>query len=226
MNMAMPADDGRLEALEALRNLARRPALVTIDLHRGHLDPGVATLPLEAEASGRVMEAARRIMFRARSLGLPIVHVTTRYADVAEITANPYWRQQAGKEGSVRARIADHQAPGAPGLEMMPGVVQPGDLLLDTKRRYDCFVATDLEFVLRTRDVDSLLIIGVNTNSCVLATSIAASVRDYAVFVLSDGVATMMERSFHDAALAIIGGSFGWVIDSDGAFDALERGAG
>jgi nicotinamidase-related amidase len=74
--------------------------------------------------------------------------------------------------------------------------------------------------------VDSLLIIGVNTNSCVLATSIAASVRDYAVFVLSDGVDTMMGRSLHDAALAIIAGSFGWVIDSDGAFDALERGAG
>ena len=213
-----------LDALAALRAYASLPALVTIDLHRGHLDPDVATLPLEPEASMRVMDAARRIAGRARSLGLPVVHVTTRYEDVAEIVANPYWRHQAGKVGSVRARIADHQAPGARGLEMMPGIVQPGDLVLDTKRRYDCFIATDLDFVLRARGCDSLLVIGVNTNSCVLATSIAASVRDYAVFVLSDGVDTMMERSFHEAALAIIRGSFGWVIDSDSAFEALAGG--
>ena len=31
---------------EALRSMAHNPAVVTIDLHRGHLDPEVATLPM------------------------------------------------------------------------------------------------------------------------------------------------------------------------------------
>ena len=219
----MKADDSGSEARDSLRTLARRPALITIDLHRGHLDPAVATLPLEPSASEEVVSASLRILRRARGLRMPVVHVTTRYEDVAEILANPYWRYQSGKIGSVRARIADHQAPGSPGLEMMPAIVEPGDLVLDTKRRYDCFVATDLDFVLRSRGCDSVLLVGVNTNSCVLATAIAASVRDYAVYVLADGVDTMMERHFHDAALQIIAGSFGWVIDSEDAFAALEE---
>ncbi len=54
-----------------------------------------------------------------------------------------------------------------------------------------------------------------NTNSCVLATTIAASVRDWAVFVVEDGVDTMMGEEMHRAALAIIGGSFGWIVDGD-----------
>ena len=222
----MRTDNMANEALDSLRTFARRPALVTIDLHRGHLDPAVATLPLTPAASAEIVSAALRILAKARSLGLPVVHVTTRYGDVAEILANPYWRYQAGKRGSVRARIADHQAPGSPGLEMMPGIVEPTDVVLDTKRRYDCFVATDLDFVLRSRDCDAVLLVGVNTNSCVLATAIAASVRDYAVYVLADGVDTMMDRQFHDAALRIIDGSFGWVIDSEVAFTTLEGSVG
>ena len=217
----MKADSMLTEATDSLSTLGRRSALVTIDLHRGHLDPAVATLPLAPAASAAVVSAALRILARARSLGLPVVHVTTRYEDAAEIMANPYWRYQAGKTGSVRARIADHQAPGSPGLEMMPGIVEPTDLVLDTKRRYDCFIATDLDFVLRSRGCDAVLLIGVNTNSCVLATAIAASVRDYAVYVLADGVDTMMDRELHDAALRIIDGSFGWAIDSNVAFATL-----
>jgi nicotinamidase-related amidase len=220
----MRDDVARSEGLDSLRTLARRPALVTIDLHRGHLDPAVATLPLTPAASEAVVSGALRILEVARSLSVPVIHVTTRYEDVAEILANPYWRYQAGNAGSVRARIADHQAPGSPGLEMMPGVVQTGDMVLTTKRRYDCFVGTDLDFVLRTRGCDSVLLIGVNTNSCVLATAVAASVRDYAVYVFSDGVDTMMGQEFHDAALRIIDGSFGWVIDSRSAFAAIEEG--
>jgi biuret amidohydrolase len=196
------------------RSLAKRPALVTIDLHRGHLDPEVATMPVPAEVGGPLVARCAGMLDRFRQEGVPIIHVVTKYNDRGEIISNPYWRIQASDSTSVRSRVAEHQLPG-PGWEVMPGIEKPGDLRVDTKRRYDCFVATDLDFMLRSRGCDSVLLMGVNTNSCVLATAIAASVRDYAVFVIADGVASMMGGEYHEAALRVVAGSFGWVARGD-----------
>lgn len=217
----MSADIRSIEGADSFVKLAGKPAIVTIDLHRGHLDPSVATLPLPGEEARALMSRVLPILERARRIGLPVVHVTTLYQDREEILVNPYWRYQSGK-GGVRSRIADHQAPGSH-LELMPGVAQEGDVVVNTKRRYDSFVATDLDFVLRSRGCTTVFLMGVNTNSCVLTTAISASVRDYAVYVLTDGVDTMMGPKYHDAALDIIAGSFGWVVDADTMLGTLER---
>lgn len=58
---------------------SRRPAVVTIDMHRGHLDPDVATMPLPAEAAERVTKANAELLSAARQSGLPVVHVVTSY---------------------------------------------------------------------------------------------------------------------------------------------------
>jgi nicotinamidase-related amidase len=217
----MSADTRAIEAVDSFAQRPGVPAIVTIDLHRGHLDPSVATLPLHEEAASALMSRVLPILERARRMDLPVVHVTTLYQDREEILANPYWRYQSGR-GGVRSSIADHQAPGSH-LDLMPGVAQAGDVVVNTKRRYDSFVASDLDFVLRSRGCSTLFLMGVNTNSCVLATAIAASVRDYAVYVLSDGVDTMMGPDYHDAALRIIAGSFGWVVDADTMLSLVER---
>jgi biuret amidohydrolase len=93
--------------------------------------------------------------------------------------------------------------------------------VVTTKKRYDCFVGTDLEFVLRSGGHDGLLILGVNTNSCVIATAIAASVRDFSVFVVEDGVDSMLGEDLHRAAKQIIAASFGWVVRGDWTVEQL-----
>jgi biuret amidohydrolase len=211
------------DARAAFEELGLNPAVVTIDLHRGHLDPSVATLPLEPDASAALIERTVPLLERYRELRLPIVHVITAYRDREEILSNPYWRFQAGRPDSPRARIAEHNLEGMPGLELMPGIEGPGDMVVNCKKRYDCFVGTDLEITLRSHGVDSLLVMGVNTNSCVIATSLAASVRDFAVFVVEDSVDTMLTRELHDAARAVINASFGWTIDGATALDVLAR---
>jgi nicotinamidase-related amidase len=157
-----------------------------------------------------------------RGLGLPVVHLVTSYRDQSEIVSNPYWRFQAGRPGSARRRIAEHNLEGLPGTELMPGVHRDGDVTIETKKRYDCFVGTDLGPVLRSGGHDSLLVLGVNTNSCVIATALAASVRDFAVFVVEEGVDTMLSRELHAAALAVIDASFGWVIDAETSLAVLQ----
>ena len=166
---------------------------------------------------GRVVPLLRRY----RELGLPIFHVVTSYPDRSEILSNPIWRYRAERPAGLRKRIGDHNIEGMPGIELMPGIAQNGDRVLATKKRYDSFVGTDLEFVPRSGDHDSLLVMGVNTNSCVLATSVAASSRDFAVFVVDDGCDSMLGRELHEAAESVITGSFGWVVSAEQTFEAL-----
>ena len=188
-----------------------RPAVLTIDLHRGHLDSAVATLPLPAPAAARVVAANVAFLEDARALGLPVVHVVTSYRERQEIASNPFWRAIADST-AIRANVLGHNLDHLSGVELMPGILGAGDRVVATKKRYDCFQHTDLGFILDRLGVNVLLVTGVNTNSCVLATTIAASVRDYACIVIEDCVDTVDGPPLHDAALECIRRAFGWAL--------------
>lgn len=193
-----------------------RPAVVAIDLHRGHLDPEVATMPLAADAAARVVAANERFFKECRARDVPVVHLVTSYRDAAEIAANPYWRSRADDPSSTRKNVLRHNLAGSPGCTVMPTLLDPErDLVVETKKRYDCFRATDLDLVLRSRGVNTVLITGVNTNSCVLSTTTAACALDYAAIVVEDCVATMDGPELHAAGLACIRAAFGWTIPSE-----------
>src|SRR5918911_759472 len=122
---------------------AIRPAVVTIDVHRGHLDPSCATLPLPADVAARVVAANARFLRAARPAGIPVVHVVTGYRDVAEIASNPFWRSIAGTS-VARGNILNHNLDGMPGTQLMPEVYVPDvDRVVRGKKRYNCFLATD-----------------------------------------------------------------------------------
>lgn len=191
-----------------------RAAVVTIDCHRGHLDPSVATMPASPETAARLTENNRRFLDGARALGLTIVHCVTTYRDVDEIRANPFWRTRAEDPNATRKNVLRHNLAGSPGCTLMPGIQQSGDLVVDTKKRYDCFQGTDLDITLRTHGINTVLITGINTNSCVLATACAANVRDYAVVVIEDCVDTMDSPAHHEAALMCLRTAFGFVLPS------------
>jgi Amidases related to nicotinamidase len=197
----------------------RRIAVVTVDMHRGHLDPAVATMPLAPERARRVTESNRVLLEAARERGVPVIHVVTAYNSVEEIASNPWWASVAGS-GATRANVLRHQLPGSPGLDVMPELVGPDDLYVRTKRRYDSFTSSDLDHVLRSRKIDTILLTGVNTNSCVLATTVAGNALDYTVVVVDDCVDTM-DPSLHDSALAIIRQAFGWVASTEDVVAAL-----
>lgn len=59
--------------------------------------------------------------------------------------------------------------------------VDPRDLLLD-KPRFGAFHATDLELILRSRGVNSVIITGIATNVRCETTAREATVRDFHVF--------------------------------------------
>lgn len=192
-----------------------RAAALAIDLHRGHMDLGVATMPVQSQAQAdRVLDAAGKLFGWCRANAIPVIHLVTTYRDVAEIRANPFWRTRADDPHASRRNVERHNLEGSPGCTVMPQVLDPRDWIVNTKKRYDCFVGTDVEFTLRAHGVNTLIVTGVNTNSCVLSTVAAACSKDYAVIVPSDCVDTMDDPALHDAALACIRNAFGFVMTS------------
>lgn len=198
-------------------------AAVAIDMHRGHLDPSVATMPLPAENCRRVIAATRELFAALRQRAVPIVHVVTVYRDPGEAAANPFWKAIADDPSMKRGSNLRHNLVGMPGTQVIPDLLDPRDVVVNTKKRYDCFYATELDFVLRHRlGAKNLVITGINTTSCVLCTSFEANVRDYGVVVASDCVDTMDGEEMHRFALRNMAATVAWVLRSDEILAALD----
>ncbi len=199
-------------------------AVVSIDMHRGHLDPAVATMPLGAEQCGRVIRAARNLFDTLRPLGIPIVHMVTLYRDSGEAASNPFWKAIAEDPRMKRGTNLRHNLLGMPGTQVIPELLDPRDIVVDRKKRYNCFYQTDLDFVLRHRlGARTLILTGVNTTSCVQCTAFEAHTRDYAVIIAADCVDSMDGEEMHRFALRNMAATVGWVLTNDEIVKAVMK---
>jgi len=202
----------------------RATAAVAIDMHRGHLDPAVATLPLPAARCGPVVKRAAALFAELRARRVPVVHVVTEYRDPAEIAANPFWKSIDDDPTKARKGILRHNLAGGPGTEIMPELLDPRDLVVRGKKRYSAFHATDLEFVLRrTLGADTLVVAGINTSTCVLCAAFEATNRDFRVVVAADAVDSMDGEEMHQFSLRLVAQALGWPLDNDAIIRALSR---
>jgi ureidoacrylate peracid hydrolase len=104
---------------------------------------------------------------------------------------------------------------------------QPGDLVL-YKTRYSGFYGTDLDRILKSRSVASLVVTGCTTSICVESTIRDAMFRDYRCVLLEDCAAEPighgLSRSNHEASLLAIQLLFGRIANSADLIRALQRG--
>lgn len=86
------------------------------------------------------------------------------------------------------------------------------------------FYATDLELILRARNIETLLICGVTTEVCVHTTVREANDRGYHCVVVEDACASYIDE-FHESAIKMVwaqGGIFGSVTTSTTLVTALQ----
>ena len=197
-------------------------ALVAIDMHRGHLDPAVATLPLAAERCAPLIARSRALFTALRSLGVPLVHVVTKFRDPQETLANPFWNAITNDPSKKRSGNRRHNIVGMPGVEVIPDLLEASDLIVDTKKRYSSFLHTELQFLLSRRlKADTVILAGVNTTSCVLCAAFEATNLDYRVIVASDACDTMDGPDGHDFALRLISNIAGWPMSNAEILEAF-----
>ena len=211
-------------------------AVVTVDMHRGHLDPAVATMPAAPQDSERVIRATERLLREARAAGVHVVHVVTVQRLIpglgAEGRACPFWAKLSQMVESDRwipgkkSTLDEHNIEGSILTQIIPSLYDRArDYVVDNKKRLNCFTNTDLEHLLRILGVKTVVLTGINTNTCVLNTAFSALDRDFAVVVISDCVASMYGDDLHVFALQNIARCIGWVLTLDEFVEKLKAGA-
>jgi biuret amidohydrolase len=220
---------------DELKIRPRDAAIVTIDMHRGHLDLSVATMPTSPDDAARVIGNARSILAYARSLGVPVIHVKLvmrrLHTGGSETSIVPFWQalhkirdEQDRLTPGRRSTVNEHNVEGSPGCDIIPELYDESDYVIDNKKRLDCFIGTDLDILLKSLGVRTVCFMGINTNTCVLNTSFTAFNLNYGVVVLSDCVASMYGEDLHVFGLQNVARCIGWVLNNDELRRKLDEG--
>ncbi|WP_013325164.1 cysteine hydrolase family protein [Gloeothece verrucosa] len=108
-----------------------------------------------------------------------------------------------------------HCLEGTPGCELTDGLdIQPSDYRILNKRRYDCFMGTELDLLLRSKRIENLICCGVTAHVCVMNTVYTARNLDYRVIVPKDAIAGI-SREYYQAALLCMSDVFAYVSTTD-----------
>jgi biuret amidohydrolase len=206
-------------------------AILAVDVHRGHLDPEIGTMPVPASDAVRVRAACTRLLAGARTSNVPVIYVLLTYRRTTppgvESMGNPFWRAVEQVKQSLtpgrRSTILHHNQEGSPQTEL-PAELSPqqGDYVIRSKKRLSAFYGTDLEILLRSLGTSTVVIAGINTNTCVLCTAFDAFNRDLQVVVAADAVASMYGEDLHVFGLENLRRCLGWVLTTDEILAALK----
>jgi nicotinamidase-related amidase len=142
-----------------------------------------------AESAAGVVPKIRALLDRARDEEVPVIYVNDNYGD---------WNSSA--EELVEHGLAGEHP------ELVEPLKPPEEASFVIKARHSIFYGTPLEYLLKTKEIDRLVMTGQVTEQCILYSALDAYVREVDVAVPADAVAhihedlakaalTMMERN-------------------------------
>src|SRR4051794_21200253 len=169
--------------------LVGNPVLISVDI-QGHPqeEPGTAGIPMMA-GYRELVANAERLVAAARANGVPAIF----FQEVHRPSGLDIGRETDGSEDM-------HCVAGDRSTELWPTLTPLGDEPHVVKRRYSCFIGTELDILLRGYQASTLILIGGLTDVCVHYTFADAHQRDYYVRVVEDCVGGS-SRPAHDASL-------------------------
>jgi len=195
---------------------ARRSAVVSIDMHRGHLEDS-PQCPCPAPRAREIVEPINRFHRECRRLGVPVIHVRTtlRRGGVDDVRGGvAAWRRVFPLYVGPIPNAEEHALEGSRWTEWVTEVDGERDLLVTTKKRLSAFYPTDLEFLLRNLQKETVVLNGGFTDCCVLNAAFDASNHDFRVVVARDLVRGT-NPEVEEAALRIVSLHVGIVTDSE-----------
>lgn len=193
-------------------------ALINVDMQRCFVDGS----PLASPDGPALVARVNRLVHSCRDAGVLVVHSRS-------------WmrkdRSNVGVMGElVPPFVVDLYTEGNESAELHDALdVRPTDIILN-KPRYGAFHGTDLEAILRSRGIDTVIISGIATNICCETTAREAAQHDFRVFFLSDGTATremngLPADDLQRATLASLGTAFAQIATVDDIMEKIRASA-
>ena len=160
-----------------------KSALIVVDMLNEYDHEDAEALVDNVRAA---LPAMRGLVERAGDEGTPIVYVNDNYGD---------W--SAGRPEIVERAIAGRAR------DLVEPIAPADGTWFISKARHSIFYETQLEYLLREREVERGVLVGQVTEQCILYSALDAYVRHFAVAVPSDAVAGI-HPDLADAALRMM----------------------
>lgn len=195
--------------------LPAKTALINVDMQRCFVEGS----PLAASDGPALVERVNRLARACRDAGMVVVHTRG-------------WMKRARSNVGVMGHlvppfIVNLYTEGEESAELHDALdVEPSDVILN-KTRYGAFHGTDLDAILRSRGIDTVIISGIATNICCETTAREAAQHDFRVYFLSDGTATkemngVPADELQRATLASLGMVFAQIASIDEVIEKMR----
>lgn len=156
----------------------KRTAVINVDMQRCFVEG----TPIASPQGRSLLPRINALLRACRDAGMLVVHTRG-------------WMRPDGSNAGVMAELVPPfivalYTEGNESAELHDDLdVADTDIVLN-KPRYGAFHGTDLELILRSHGIDTVIISGIATNICCETTAREAAQRDFRVIFLSDGTAT------------------------------------
>lgn len=135
-----------------------------------------------------------QVVDAARAAGVTVMHAPITFKPgYSEISDHPYGILKGVVDGNAfvkgewGAEIVDDLAP------------QERDIVVEGKRGLDTFASTNLDFMLRSKGIKTIVLGGFLTNCCVESTMRSGYENGYEVYTLTDCTAATSPEEHHNA---------------------------
>ena len=181
-------------------------ALLVVDMQRDFCQTGGAfdRLGVDISMYPPVVPRIAQVLAGARGAGVQVIYI--------QMTVLPGRKSESPAQirFNLRMHLAEaggealgYTADGSVGQEILPELAPADGDLVVKKYRSSAFWGTNLDLLLRSNGVKSLVVTGCTTEGCVESTARDALFNDYYVVVVEDCVASD-DRAQHEASLLLM----------------------
>lgn len=159
-----------------------RPALLIIDMQNDFVCEGS---PYRVAGAAAVIPKIQEVLAEFRKRKLPVFHILRIHrpdgSDVEIIRQEKFKKLPFAVAGTKGAAVIDELAPRA------------GEYIL-TKTRMSAFIGTELDLMLRTLGITTVVVTGIQTPNCIRTTVFDAIAYNYPAIIVDDAVGATTEE--------------------------------
>jgi nicotinamidase-related amidase len=197
---------------------ASHTALVIVDMQRDFCIPGGSfdRLGVDISMYPPMIPRLARLLDGARAAGIPpiFIQMTVLPGRMSESPAQIRFNLRLHLDSHGDVEPLSYTLDGSEGQEIIPELApQPGEAVVK-KYRSSGFWGTNLDMLLRSNGIESVVMTGCTTEGCVESTARDALFNDYYVVIPVDCVASD-DPAQHDASLLLIRHRFDVVTSDD-----------